>query len=468
MAAIPGEVVGGRYRLVEAVGQGGMGRVWRGDDQVLERMVAIKEVVLPQGVVGEERRRLLLRVMREARAAARLNHPEIVTVHDVVEYEAAPMIVMEFVSGRSLGAVIRENGPLPEARVAAIGVAVAGSLAAAHEAGIVHRDLKPDNILISGDRVVVTDFGIAGMADATALTSYGAVMGTPQFMSPEQIEGGHVGEASDLWSLGATLYTAVEGEPPFSGPTLTSLLAAILTKDPRPAEKAGRLSPTLTALLEKDPMRRATVREAAGLLRPDSSAAHRALLAQVATASQTTELAGRQQDGSGAAQEAVRRHRERPAEHVTTPEPVWRNVLERVLPPALLLALFTVSLFMPAYGSMTVGETFAVGRGALRHVLAVTGLITMMVTSAVLGPGSRVSVRLAGYAGALLTTVSLVLLSQSNPPYFDWDDERPRQILSGMWLFYLATALTIATLVHRDVRTRTRGRTARPGSASPA
>ncbi|WP_159425053.1 serine/threonine-protein kinase [Streptomyces sp. TLI_053] len=267
MAAVSGALIGGRYQLVELIGQGGMGRVWRGWDTTLGRDVAVKEVLLPQGVTEAEREQLVQRVLREARAAARLNHPGIITVHDVVEYEGAPVIVMEFVTGASLAAAVARGGALPVARVAELGAAMVKALQQAHAAGIVHRDLKPDNVLLMGDRVILTDFGIAHMADATtALTRTGAVIGTPAYMAPEQLEGRPAAPANDLWALGATLYSAVEGEAPFSGETFGALCVAVVTKEPRPAVRAGALAPLLGALLAKDPAARPTAEQALAAL----------------------------------------------------------------------------------------------------------------------------------------------------------------------------------------------------------
>ncbi|MFF3653049.1 serine/threonine-protein kinase [Streptomyces sp. NPDC002181] len=263
MNATGGETIGGRYRLLELIGQGGMGRVWRGRDETLGREVAVKEVLLPQGVSDAERDELVQRVLREARASARLNHPGIITVHDVVEHAGAPVIVMEYVVGVSLGTALTRNGPLPVPQTAGIGLAMLKALRRAHEAGIVHRDLKPDNVLLMDDRVIITDFGIAHMADATtALTRTGTVMGTPAFMAPEQLLGRPPSPANDLWALGATLYAAVEGEAPFSGETFSALCIAVATEDPRPALRAGALAPLLAALLTKEPARRATAEAA--------------------------------------------------------------------------------------------------------------------------------------------------------------------------------------------------------------
>lgn len=252
-AAVAGELVGGRYRLEEPIGQGAMGRVWRTRDELLEREVAVKEILVQSGLEGEQQEVLIRRVMREARAAARLNHPGIVTIHDIVQHKGVPLLVMEFIRGGSLGALLRREGRLPPERVAEIGFEVLDAIRTAHEAGIVHRDLKPDNILLDGRRAVITDFGTATLADSTVLTRAGTVLGTPLYMAPEQIEGRPATGAADLWSIGATLYTAVEGEPPFNAPTLAALFNAILNHPPRPPQHAGALGFVLAGLLHKTP-----------------------------------------------------------------------------------------------------------------------------------------------------------------------------------------------------------------------
>ncbi|MFD3698287.1 serine/threonine-protein kinase [Streptomyces sp. NPDC058646] len=267
MAEVSGALIGGRYQLLELIGQGGMGRVWRGRDETLGREVAVKEVTLPHDVGEEQREVLLRRVLREARSAARLAHPGIITVHDVVEHDGAPVIVMEYVAGTSLAGAVAREGHLPVRQVAEIGVQMLRALGRAHAQGIVHRDLKPDNVLLADERVVITDFGIAHVPDATVtLTHTGAVMGTPVYMAPEQLQGRPTAPAGDLWSLGATLYTAVEGTPPFAAETFPALCVAVITQEPRAVERAGPLAPVLTALLTKDPDRRATAEEALAAL----------------------------------------------------------------------------------------------------------------------------------------------------------------------------------------------------------
>ncbi|MFI8449888.1 bifunctional serine/threonine-protein kinase/ABC transporter substrate-binding protein [Streptomyces erythrochromogenes] len=262
------ELIASRYQLVERIGQGGMGRVWRGiDQQLFGREVAVKEILFPPGMDDGDRAALLRRFTGEARAAVAISHPGIITIHDVVEHHGAPVIVMELIRGQSLAAAIRSRGRLPVRRVAEIGAAVLDALAEAHRARIVHRDIKPDNVLLTKDRVVLTDFGIAHLTDATTRLSHtGIVIGTPQYMPPEQLEGKRPTPANDLWALGATLYHAVEGCPPFDVEGLHALAVAVFTRPHRPPVHAGPLAPVLDALLTKDPAQRIGAAEAAEML----------------------------------------------------------------------------------------------------------------------------------------------------------------------------------------------------------
>ncbi|GAA3216704.1 serine/threonine-protein kinase [Actinocorallia longicatena] len=268
MAIGAGELVAGRYEVVSLLGRGGMGVVWLAVDQRLHREVALKQLTLPDGLVEPLRGRLFARMEREALAAARLKHPGIVTVHDqVADDEGLPWIVMELVDGRSLEDLLAERGRLPPAEVAGIGVQMLAALRVAHTAGVVHRDVKPANVLLEGDRVVLTDFGIAAVDGEAKLTHTGSLLGTPSYMSPEQVAAAPVTAATDLWSLGATLYTAVEGRAPFEAAAPSALFLAINRGVPAPGEHAGPLAPLLGGLLRKDPAARMTAEEADTLLR---------------------------------------------------------------------------------------------------------------------------------------------------------------------------------------------------------
>ncbi|WP_433190309.1 serine/threonine-protein kinase [Actinoallomurus sp. CA-150999] len=254
-----GRLLAHRYRLTGLLGQGGMGAVWRARDEQLNRDVAIKELQLPEHLDAAQRQIWLARLNREARAAARLKHPGIITVHDLVTGDdERPWIVMELVRDGSLGDLLKAQGPLAPQQVAGIGLQMLDALRAAHQAGITHRDIKPANVLLEGDRVVLTDFGIAAVDGDDTLTRSGEVMGTPAFMSPEQVRGLPATAESDLWSLGATLYTAVEGRPPFTGTSTGAVYVAVATEDPAPATHAGPLEPVVNGLLRKDPAQRLT------------------------------------------------------------------------------------------------------------------------------------------------------------------------------------------------------------------
>ena len=256
-------LVANRYRLDEVIGSGAVGRVWRGEDTVLRRAVAVKEVPLPQHLMDDEREALRARVMREAQAAARIHHPGSVQVFDVVDEAERVYLVMELVDELTLADVVATHGPLTPEATAAVGVELLGALEAAHRVGIVHRDVKPRNVMVlPNGGVKLADFGIASLRDDPRLTKTGMVLGTPSYMAPEQALGEEAGPASDLWGTGALLYYAVEGEPPFDRGEPIATLHAVVTGDPRPSARAGALAPVLTDLLAKDPTERLALPEA--------------------------------------------------------------------------------------------------------------------------------------------------------------------------------------------------------------
>ena len=267
-----GRVIAGRYMLEQPIGRGAMGVVWRGRDQLLDREVAVKEVVLSSSIGADERKNAYQRTLREARTAARLSHRGVVTVFDVAEEDGRPWIVMELVPSRSLDQVLTVEGRLNPLRAGRIGQQLLAALAAAHGAGVLHRDVKPSNVLIArerpgsdwGERAVLTDFGIAQFEGDPRLTQTGMVMGSPGFTAPERIRGGAATPASDLWSLGATIYAAVEGSGPYErrGGAITTM-SAIINEDAPRASSSGRLAPLIAALLRRDPSARPSAAAAA-------------------------------------------------------------------------------------------------------------------------------------------------------------------------------------------------------------
>jgi eukaryotic-like serine/threonine-protein kinase len=263
MSADTGRVVAGRYALTDVLGRGGMGTVWLATDRVLERQVALKEVTFSVDLSDEERQVLRERTMREARAAARLDHPHVTTVYDVVVEDGKPWLVMEHISARSLQEILEERGPLDSRAVARIGLDVLDALDAAHDAGIVHRDVKPANVLVDRDgHACLTDFGIATTTGDSSLTTHGALIGSPSYMAPERANGEEPRPPVDLWSLGATLYAGVEGRPPFDKGEAMATLMSVVSEHPAPMLRAGPLEPVLRGLLTKDPTQRATAPQA--------------------------------------------------------------------------------------------------------------------------------------------------------------------------------------------------------------
>jgi hypothetical protein len=253
----PDRVVADRYALKAPLGRGGMGVVWHAHDTLLDRAVAVKEVVLPPTMPDEERRAAHARVRREARAAARLNHPGAVVLYDVVQDQGHPFIVMELVPASTLADLVRTRGPLPPGRVAEIGAQLAATLEAAHRAGIVHRDVKPGNVMVAEDGgVKLADFGVASLQGDPQLTATGLVLGSPAYMAPEQAAGEPSGPPADFWALGATMFFAVEGVPPFDKGASIATLGAVVNEEPQPMRRAGPLAPLVRALLTKDPTAR--------------------------------------------------------------------------------------------------------------------------------------------------------------------------------------------------------------------
>ncbi|MFJ9925806.1 serine/threonine-protein kinase [Streptomyces misionensis] len=250
-------LLAGRYRLGDVLGRGGMGTVWRAEDETLGRTVAVKELRFPSNIDEEEKRRLITRTLREAKAIARIRNNSAVTVFDVVDEDDRPWIVMELVEGKSLAEVIREDGVLKPRRAAEVGLAVLDVLRSAHREGILHRDVKPSNVLIAEDgRVVLTDFGIAQVEGDPSITSTGMLVGAPSYISPERARGHKPGPAADLWSLGGLLYAAVEGVPPYDKGSAIATLTAVMTEPLEEPKNAGPLRDVIYGLLSKDPAKR--------------------------------------------------------------------------------------------------------------------------------------------------------------------------------------------------------------------
>ncbi|MFC3985895.1 serine/threonine-protein kinase [Streptosporangium jomthongense] len=256
MRAPSGYLLAARYRLSEPVGRGGMGTVWRAHDELLDREVAVKEVRLPLVLDEDLRAELCARTEREGRATAMVAHPSVITVFDVVTEDERPWIVMELLRARSLEQLLQDRGPLPPRETAEIGRQVLGALRAVHAKGILHRDVKPSNVLVTDDRAVLTDFGLAALEGDVSITQAGIVLGSAGYIAPERVLGAKATPSADLWSLGATLYTAVEGRGLHGRRTAPPALAALTSGEPIPMEKAGPLTPVLRGLLMIDPAAR--------------------------------------------------------------------------------------------------------------------------------------------------------------------------------------------------------------------
>ncbi|GGS80047.1 hypothetical protein GCM10010156_43560 [Planobispora rosea] len=250
-------MLAGRYRLLNPLAEGGMGTVWLASDETLRRDVAVKEVRLPPDLPPLQRQDVCAAALREANLAARLKHPSIVTIHDVVVEDDRPWIIMELLTGESLEKIVRDRRPLPPLQAARAGVGILSALVAAHAAGVLHRDVKPGNIFLTRTgKAVLTDFGIAVAEGDGVSAQTSRLVGSPNYIAPERLRGERGGTYSDLWSLGATLYFAVEGVPPHPADTPISAISRVLTEPPRPPERAGELGPLLMRMLHPLPAAR--------------------------------------------------------------------------------------------------------------------------------------------------------------------------------------------------------------------
>lgn len=266
-AVSPTRVIGGRYVVLAELGRGGMGIVWRAEDRVMGRHVAVKELHLPAGLSQEERRLFRERLLREARTAGRLNDPGIVTVYDVVSDAGVDHIVMELIEARTLSEVVAAQGPLDERAATAVAQALLAALGVAHSNGVVHRDVKPSNVMLAPDgRVKLTDFGIAQAADDPRLTSTGSTIGSPAYLAPERLDGTPATPASDLWALGVTLFHAVQGTSPFARDSTAATIAAVLHGEIPHTRIRGPLGTVISGLLQRDPNARLNGMQAAALL----------------------------------------------------------------------------------------------------------------------------------------------------------------------------------------------------------
>ncbi|MEU0807186.1 serine/threonine-protein kinase [Streptomyces sp. NPDC005970] len=267
-----GRLLAGRYQLVSRLGRGGMGTVWRAVDKLLGRDVAVKELHIDEGLDGMsalDLQRQHERTLREARTVAQIKHPNVIVLHDVVEEDGRPWIVMELVDGSSLADRLAAEGPVGPSEAARMGFALLDALRVAHERGVLHRDIKPANVLVEAGtgRVVLTDFGIAQVTGSTTITETGTFVGSPEYTAPERMSGQRTGPESDLWSLGVLLCTLVSGESPFRRDSLGGVLHAVVFDEIRPPAAAGALAPAIEGLLQRDPALRLNGDGAARMLR---------------------------------------------------------------------------------------------------------------------------------------------------------------------------------------------------------
>jgi tRNA A-37 threonylcarbamoyl transferase component Bud32 len=356
-------IVAGRYRLRSVLGSGSMGTVWSAYDDFLQRPVAVKEIRLPPGVTAGQADELRERTLREARAIAVLSHPNVIILHDVARQDGEPFVVMELLPSHSLAELIREHGPLTVEQAAAVGDAVAAALEAAHAAGITHRDVKPGNVLVADDgRIKLTDFGIARNVSEATMTRTGMTLGSPAYIAPEIASGKAVTPGADLWGLGATLFNALEGHPPYDadGDPLETIGKVVKGEVPRPTP--GPLAPVITALMAKEPRDRISLREVRRQLYPLLTKAPRVLFSP----EMFQQAAGRRAEATDtremtpAARPALAPAAEKPAEvsqqlsadpgplpfvplATPKPEPAGRTVTATAVLTSVAILLFLVS-----------------------------------------------------------------------------------------------------------------------------
>jgi eukaryotic-like serine/threonine-protein kinase len=302
--ADPERLLAGRYRLHAIIGRGGMGVVWQARDDLLGRDVAVKEIIWPSHMDAAEWDLARQRAQREAQMAARLNHPNVVGIYDVVDEDDRPWIIMELVPFRSLRDRVQADGPLTPAQAAQVGLGILAALRAAHKVGVLHRDVKPANVLIAPEgRVVLTDFGIARATDSPVLTGTGVLVGSPSYISPERARGSRAAAPADLWALGACLYAAVEGRPPFDREGALASLTAVVTEEPDPPTHAGPLWPVISGLLRKDPGERLSAAQVEEMLQQLAEGSAPLTLATEATP-EASGAAGAPEVGAAAAVDA--------------------------------------------------------------------------------------------------------------------------------------------------------------------
>ncbi|MFG3226668.1 protein kinase [Kitasatospora sp. NPDC048194] len=384
-AAEAERLLAGRYELGERLGRGGMGTVWRAWDRMLDREVAVKELTVNH-LPEEDLQILHARMKREASAAARIKHPGVITVHDVLEQDGRPWIVMELVDGRSLADVISQDGTLPPRAAAEVGSQVLAALHRGHQLGVLHRDVKPANVLLERGtgRVVLLDFGIAKYEGSTELTRPGDLVGSPDYLAPERAQGQRPGPASDLWGLGATLYAAVEGQSPFRRDSPITTLAAVVDEPLPESRRAGPLGPVLAALMAKDPAERPSADEAARML-AEVQAGHTMGLKSVAPVrmpTQSVPVVDRSEVTEGAAEPPVEG-----SEEPTEPRPVRAGTADTPAVPAVAESASTTPQAHAAVGT-PVAHTVAPARGPAKRrgrmklvaVAVAVGLLAALAT----------------------------------------------------------------------------------------